>query len=147
MDNQNAVISYAEFTSVCGADITEADFNSYVMPAQSVVVMAARGYDMQADISSNGDNATYRVNYFKRAVAYQTAYMVDSGSKTAQALKDDDYASITVGRTTISKGSSNSGVSSVYDALSVEARAALMLSGLTHSGGVFSDRIQPPFGR
>lgn len=143
MSDTNAVIDYDFFGSVCGTSIEEAQFNEYVIPAQSLVDLAALGYDMAADVSTNGDNATYRANYYKRAVAYQTAYMADNGAHSIQDLADDQWSSITVGRTSLTKGSTGTtnDASTPLKALSIEARAALMMSGLLHSGGVFSDRL------
>lgn len=143
MGGTNSVIDYDFFKSVCGSTIEEPQFNEYVISAQSLVDLAARGYNMAADVSANGDNATYRVNYYKRAIAYQTGYMADNGAHSIQDLADDQWSSITVGRTSLTKGSTGKAndASTPLKALSIEARAALMMSGLLHSGGVFSDRL------
>lgn len=143
MSDTNAVIDYDFFKSVCGSTIEESQFDEYVISAQSLVDLASRGYNMAADVSDNGDNATYRANYYKRAVAYQTGYMADNGAHSIQDLADDQWSSITVGRTSLTNGSTGKAndASTPLKALSIEARAALMMSGLLHSGGVFSDRL------
>lgn len=137
MSDINAVIDYDLFKSVCGSTIEESQFDEYVIPAQSLVDLATHGYNVTADVSA------YRANYYKRAVAYQTGYMADNGAHSIQDLADDQWSSITVGRTSLSKGSTGTtnDASTPLKALSIEARAALMMSGLLHSGGVFSDRL------
>lgn len=143
MDGSSTVIDYEFFKSVCGDKVNAVDFATYLVPAKSLVDLVARGYSMAADVAANGDNATYRVNYYKRAIAYQTSYMADNEAHSIADLADDQWSSITIGRTSLTKGSTDSSsvINSPIKALSIEARAALMMSGLLHSGGAFSDRL------
>ena len=141
--NPNAIMTYADYTAIMGADITEDDFNSYIMSAQNVVELASGNFYAMLGKTIDEDPIKFRANGYKKAVAMQTSYMVEEGVHSAQALNDSPSA-WTIGKTSITKSNAGSqkAVTSSFEGMSADAKTALMLSGAMSRGGVLSDRIR-----
>lgn len=141
--NSNAIMTYAEYQAIMGSDISEDDFNSFIMSAQNVVELASGNFYAMLGKSIDEDPIAFRANGYKKAVAMQTSYMVEEGVHSAQALNDSP-ASWTIGKTSITKANAGSqkAVTSSFEGMSADAKTALMLSGAMSRGGVLDDGIR-----
>lgn len=96
-------LTYAEFQEYESSDLTEQEFNNLLPKASGVLDSITRYFYQFNDIETD---AIFRSNQFKKALSAQIAYFNDMGATSTHGLKE--YGSVTIGRTTVSKGGRNS---------------------------------------
>lgn len=96
-------LSYEEYKKLGFTELEETEFNKLTKKASDVLDSVTRYFYQAYDID---DDIPFRVNQFKKAVAAQIEFFHEIGATTTYGMNDPN--SITIGRTTMSKGARNS---------------------------------------
>lgn len=96
-------LTYDEYKSFGFSEIEETEFNKLVKKAGDVLD-SVTGFFYKQNVLE--DDIEFRKEQFKKAVAAQVEYFQDMGATNTHGLNEP--GSITIGRTTVSKGNRNS---------------------------------------
>src|SRR5699024_5100284 len=124
-------LTYDEYKDLGFNEIDNKEFNKLVKKAGDAVDSITRYFYQFNDLE---DDIEFRRNQFKKAVAAQIEYFNDLGATSTHEMKE--YGSVTIGRTTVSKGSRNSSASNESDNSLVSDDAIMYLkeTGLLYKG-------------
>lgn len=123
-------LSYEEYNELEFAEIEETEFDRLLKRASEAVDSETRSFYRFNDLE---DDVPFRREQFKKAVACQIEYFHDLGTTTTHGMEED--ASVTIGRTNLSKGARGSTAkqeSANY--VSVDAIRYLQDTGLLYRG-------------
>lgn len=95
-------LTYEEYKNLGFSEIKETEFDKLIKKAGDAVDSITRYFYKFNDID---DDVSFRREQFKKAVACQVEYFHDMGATTSQGMKEP--GTVTIGRTTVSKGSRN----------------------------------------
>lgn len=101
-------LTFQEWESMgFSTSLTETEFNQLLPFAEITIDNVTRYYYKFHDL--NSDEKEFRKISFKRAVALLILYMFNTGIKTSSDFETlNAFSSISIGRTSVSKGSKNS---------------------------------------
>jgi len=126
-----AYLTQEEYKDLGFNEIDNTEFNKLVKKAGDVIDGVTRFFYQFNDLE---DDVKFRRNQFKKAVAAQIEYFNAVGATNTHEMKE--YGSVTIGRTTVSKGSRNSSTSDESDNSLVSDDAIMYLreTGLLYRG-------------
>ncbi len=117
-------LTYDEYKDLGFNEIDNKEFNKLVKKAGDAVDSVTRYFYQFNNLE---DDIEFRRNQFKKSVAAQVEYFNDVGATSTHEMKE--YGSVTIGRTTVSKGSRNSTYSNDSDNNLVSEDAIRYLKG------------------
>jgi len=98
-----AYLTHDEYMKLGFSELDETEFDKLIKKAGDAVDSVTRFFYKFNDID---DDVPFRREQFKKAVAAQVEYFHDMGATTSHGMKEP--GTVTIGRTTVSKGSRNS---------------------------------------
>lgn len=126
-----AYLDYMEYLGIAINPIEEEKFKKLNKRATSIINVATRHFYQWNDFESDHE---WRKQAVKEATAYQVEFFDEAGATTHEALNNNPQ-SVSLGRTTINKGSRQGSVTSEDKSLlSIEAENALLGTGLLFRG-------------
>lgn len=126
-----AMLTYEKYSELSAVGMQPADFDRYIGSAENVISVVTRRFYEFNDFASD---AEWRRNAYLRAIVEQVDYFGEMGATSMEAIKAQPQ-SVTIGRTSISKGSKGSaGVQEDRSLLSFGSELALQGTGLLYRG-------------
>lgn len=126
-----AMLTYTKYKELSAVKMIEADFDRYINSAEDIISVVTRRFYEFNDFTTD---AEWRKKAYLRAITEQVDFFGDMGAVTMEAIQAQPQ-SITIGRTTISKGVKGSvGVQEDRSLLSFGSELALQGTGLLYRG-------------
>ena len=126
-------LTYDEYSNMGKPAITEKDFNELVAIAADTLDFETMAFYRFHDLET--DKVVYRKEQFKKAMAYQIAYMQTNGIKTVAEL-NSPVTSVSLGRTSVSGGNiaGSNADSSARSLMTQDVKMLLYHTGLLYKG-------------
>ncbi|MHC9533145.1 hypothetical protein ACVPPR_07275 [Dellaglioa sp. L3N] len=126
-------LTYAEYTELGYKNVNENEYDQFEMIAEDTLDFETSAFYKRNDLEK--DSFTFRRNQFKRAMAIQINYMNESGFTSVEML-NSTLSSMSIGRTSLSKGgsSSNGSDGSKTSLITSDAKNVLYHTGLLYKG-------------
>lgn len=130
-------LTFDEYNTMHLSTLDKDKFDDLYFRAKDLVNIATRNYYQFHDINTDVD---FRKNAFKRAIGLQIEYQFRTGILTMEDKKaSENIKSQSIGRTSLSMGSGNSGngnLSTATNLLADDSTQLLLSVGLLYVGGI-----------
>lgn len=126
-----AMLTYARYKELSAVQLEETDFDRYIKPAESIISVVTRRFYEFNEFETDPE---WRKQAYLQAITEQVDFFGEMGAVSMEAIQAQPQ-SITIGRTTISKGVKGSvGVQEDRSLLSYGSELALQGTGLLYRG-------------
>lgn len=125
-------LTYSKYMEMSARQISEAEFQDLVSSAEHVISVVTRRY---YEWNPFDEEVEWKREAYLRAIVEQVDYFAEAGSTSLEAINSQPQ-SISIGRTSISKGSrtSSTGKEEKKSLLSYGSQLALYGTGLMYRG-------------